>query len=407
MVDTALFPTLSTLFPGDALEAFLRSWPHEVFHYPGARERLPVASAPELSDMESLFLWSDTASEVSFAASLPSARDEVEAVDGLSPDAARAAFECGMTLTLPGAGAFESIFPTVGEYVESLRRELGIPVYSLTRAIVYASPAGGGTSLHFDRNANIVAQLTGRKRWLVAPNYAVEHPTQRFSTRQRKPPHPRLSDYLTEPLPRELPPESAKRAVEVVLEPGDVLFVPYGWWHQTEAVEDSIQLNFTASMPSWSELITYGLRRHLERRPHWRAFAQDVHSPDPERRASALERVRALLLELADMVTELDADRLPDDAAWWSRPTSRDMSRFRVPDGVTLSFESGVLEATGDGIDMEVELAGSLQAVGVWLAGRTGAFSVAQVQNEVADSKPGNIRRCILLLSHHGLLQPM
>lgn len=35
------------------------------------------------------------------------------------------------------------------------------------------------------------------------------------------------------------------RVFEVMPEPGELLFVPVGWWHQVEALEPSISVTFT------------------------------------------------------------------------------------------------------------------------------------------------------------------
>jgi len=35
------------------------------------------------------------------------------------------------------------------------------------------------------------------------------------------------------------------RAHEILLEPGEILFVPVGWWHQVKALDFSVTLTFT------------------------------------------------------------------------------------------------------------------------------------------------------------------
>ena len=46
-------------------------------------------------------------------------------------------------------------------------------------------------------------------------------------------------------------------AIDFILEPGEVFILPYGWWHQTLIVEDSISLThdfFNASnMKTWMD----------------------------------------------------------------------------------------------------------------------------------------------------------
>lgn len=35
------------------------------------------------------------------------------------------------------------------------------------------------------------------------------------------------------------------RTAEIVLEPGEVLFIPIGWWHQVEALDFSVSISYT------------------------------------------------------------------------------------------------------------------------------------------------------------------
>lgn len=77
---------------------------------------------------------------------------------------------------------FGRVFPALEDLASTLREELGLPLYTKARCLVYAAPAGPGTSLHFDANANLVIQLTGRKRWWITRNIHVIHPSDRYST---------------------------------------------------------------------------------------------------------------------------------------------------------------------------------------------------------------------------------
>ena len=404
----SLYPTLAALFPGNSIHEFLRTWPNAPYHCRGPRARLPMAHVPELLDVDSLLTWAQEVPLATFAAALPRARDESEMALGLRAMTARAAFESGMTISTPGLGPLESVFPVGQRFVRPLHRELGLPPSATTRSIIYCSPAGRGTSLHFDRNTNIVVQLAGTKRWTLAPNYEVAYPTKRYSTKQSAPPHPYLQDYLDQPLPTELSAASAAEAIEVALEPGDVLVVPYGWWHQTEAVTDSLQMNFTAAMVSYADIVTKALRRQLERRASWRAYAEDLYSPAAPAREAGLAKLCALLDELSDIVAEMTPEQVPDDAAFWHRAANeRPDPQFAVPAGISLRFEAGALEVVGDDIELTLELKGSLAALGAWLSGLSGGFSLSEVQDALSTTSPTNLRRCLSLLSRHGAIEQL
>lgn len=91
---------------------------------------------------------------------------------------------------------------------------------------------GAFTPTHFDSyGCNWVAQIDGRKRWrLFAPDAADMPPT--------RVPFEESTVWLAKPLP-----VPCAGGFEVVLEPGDVLFVPHHWWHQVDSLTDSVSAN--------------------------------------------------------------------------------------------------------------------------------------------------------------------
>ncbi|EDV19055.1 uncharacterized protein TRIADDRAFT_62491 [Trichoplax adhaerens] len=108
---------------------------------------------------------------------------------------------------------------------------------------------GASTPCHYDSyGCNLVAQLYGRKKWLlVAPDesqymYPIRVPYEEssiFSAVNMK--SPNLVSY----------PKFANVTIyEVILEPGDVLFVPKYWWHDVECLETAISVNTWIALPS-------------------------------------------------------------------------------------------------------------------------------------------------------------
>ncbi|KAK3287011.1 hypothetical protein CYMTET_5462 [Cymbomonas tetramitiformis] len=109
---------------------------------------------------------------------------------------------------------------------------------------------GAKTQLHQDAyGVNIVAQLYGKKRWVLFPPSASEYlyptrvPYEESSTfgsvnldRPDRQSHPRFTEC-----------DSAR---EAVLCPGDVLFVPKHWWHHVECLETSVSINQWIDKPS-------------------------------------------------------------------------------------------------------------------------------------------------------------
>lgn len=98
-------------------------------------------------------------------------------------------------------------------------------------------PAGTVTPLHHDEMNILVCQVYGRKRWtLISPNQTplVYNEVGVYSAVDLDDP-----DYERHPLFGQVD------AVEFTLEPGEVLFLPVGWWHHVRALDISISLSFT------------------------------------------------------------------------------------------------------------------------------------------------------------------
>jgi len=114
----------------------------------------------------------------------------------------------------------------------------------------WLGPARTVTPLHCDYDDNIFAQVWGRKRIFLAP----PHHDAFLYTREANPMlfgspfDPEAPDYERFPL--------ARRAavVEVIVEPGDMLYVPAGWYHQVRA------LSFSLSANRWARALPFALR---------------------------------------------------------------------------------------------------------------------------------------------------
>ena len=105
----------------------------------------------------------------------------------------------------------------------------------------WLSAAHTSAPMHRDVAQNIFFQLVGRKRFYLYPPAATpwlySHPLSsalpnysRFD--------PEQPDYERFPLSRRVQP------LEVILDPGDALYLPSRWWHQVRSLDISISLNF-------------------------------------------------------------------------------------------------------------------------------------------------------------------
>lgn len=103
---------------------------------------------------------------------------------------------------------------------------------------VWVGPEGVVTPLHHDLTNNLFVQVSGRKRFYLASALEVEGLYNYH--------HVYSSASLSEPDLAACPELARVRVFEVELEPGDVLFLPVGWWHEVVGLSASISLTFTA-----------------------------------------------------------------------------------------------------------------------------------------------------------------
>jgi hypothetical protein len=104
----------------------------------------------------------------------------------------------------------------------------------------WIGPAGTLTALHHDLTNNLIAQIVGRKRIRLAPAaevgklYNDQHVFSEIADLEAPgldpTRHPRLAHL---------------RFYDVLLEPGEILFVPLGWWHQVKSLDFSVTVTYT------------------------------------------------------------------------------------------------------------------------------------------------------------------
>jgi len=111
------------------------------------------------------------------------------------------------------------------------------PVLAQSRIFLWFGPGGTVTPLHHDSMNILLAQVYGRKRVMLIPSFQTPCVYNRVGVYSavdcEKP------DYTRFPLFRK-----ATR-LKVLLEPGQVLFIPVGWWHHVRSMDESISLSFT------------------------------------------------------------------------------------------------------------------------------------------------------------------
>ena len=241
-----------------------------------------LPSIPLLDSLDTLLAtWPDTVDAID-----PEVADEAVRT-AVSVDEARSRFATGTSLLF---NEVQDHVPELVTWLDTIRADLELSALTQRRCLIYATPAGGGTAPHFDQNVNFVLQVHGTKRWLLAPNIHVSRPMTRHT--MGLPVDPELETYADLPMP-----DALADHLEIVLEPGSVLFVPRGTWHATSAITDAVSLNFTFSAPTWLDLFGAALRSKLALSSAWRETA----SPP------SVAVFEALLRELADEATSWSA----------------------------------------------------------------------------------------------------
>jgi hypothetical protein len=132
-------------------------------------------------------------------------------------------------LDQPGASALLDDLPPLPELFASPPRADDVALW--------LGPAGTRTPLHHDWMNAAIAQVCGRKRIHLIPAWhapRVSNRESRFADVDCEAPdlarHPRFAEA---------------RVYDVVLAPGELLFVPVGWWHQVRALDPSITVTLT------------------------------------------------------------------------------------------------------------------------------------------------------------------
>ncbi|MES2298897.1 MAG: cupin-like domain-containing protein [Pseudomonadota bacterium] len=165
-----------------------------------------------------------------------------------APDRAMQDMSMGAYLELVAAGA-PGLPPYLGNLeLRALNSLCHWPSYfeKMGPPRFWLGPAGTVTPLHCDYDDNVFAQIWGRKRIFLAPPHHDQflYPSAANAILFGSPFDPEAPDFEAFPLARQA------ALVECLVGPGDLLYVPAGWYHQVRALTFSLSANrWARAMP--------------------------------------------------------------------------------------------------------------------------------------------------------------
>jgi len=235
----------------------------------------------------------------------------------VSPIAARRLYDSGITLLVQK-------MPVLTRLAQDIVRVLGFPRNSILCSLFCNQP-GAKTLPHFDSADTLTVQITGSKTWRLAPNAHVRLPTTTWAYPDVSAHELRL--YTHGQFPSTMPDENLETHR---LEPGAMLYVPRGYWHETESSEESVSLHIHILPSMWADVVLKTLRARLLRDDAWRATAYRLWGLE---RAGDWDASKAL-----DALREAVATLTPEDmhrpAPWAPAPDDRIAPRARGSVGV-------------------------------------------------------------------------
>lgn len=105
------------------------------------------------------------------------------------------------------------------------------------RVLMWLGPQNTMGRFHMDLANSVLAQVKGRKEIRIVPSFSLPYVYHDFAMVSAL----NLDDWDEQRFPmfKHVP------VITLILEPGEMLFIPIGWWHQVRALSPSISLTFT------------------------------------------------------------------------------------------------------------------------------------------------------------------
>jgi ribosomal protein L16 Arg81 hydroxylase len=182
----------------------------------------------------------------------------------------------------------------------------------------YLSPDNSGADTHFDARVATTLQIEGKKRWRFSPAPALAWPLSNAQVRQGG--HPYWMLPWTDSLDwARLEKVDESGFMEVVLEPGDLLCLPAGTWHNAKAIGSSLALNLIFSPLNFFTFLTNLIEPAFLSKAEWRSgpppfVAENVSSADLP--STIKQYLTQRLSELSTFINTIEHDETHMNKIW-------------------------------------------------------------------------------------------
>lgn len=213
----------------------------------------------------------------------------------LSPKRLYSAFHGGDTISIQAA---ERLWAPLANFSASIADALS----AVVGVNIYMTPANSqGFNVHFDTHEVFVVQVEGSKRWFVYERYhdsPVESGNARQYVRKQAQPKPTEEEVLLE---------------EILLEEGDVLYLPRGFPHKAKTSgEPSIHLTLGVHTMYWMDMLKAAVEVVAEQDHRFRRSLPPGFTHDPEVTATMSKTFGELVAALHESI-DATGERVIDE----------------------------------------------------------------------------------------------
>jgi hypothetical protein len=257
-------------------------------------------------------------------------------------------YDAGATLCM---SQVESRLPTLVPFLAAIKRQLGYPGRVSFNA--YLSPPGSGFNWHFDSRIASTLQIEGTKRWRFSAYPAIAWPRANGTLEADGTAHYADPSVVAADWERLRGLDEAE-VTEVLVEPGDLLVLPAGVWHEAcGGAGGSLALNLSFTPISYTLIVRNLLDAVLTPDAGWRGPAPVLALDVPGQvESQAVAAISAQLARAAAVLQSLSGDSAAVVRTWESlvqNPNPGVRAPVQAPIAATVVAAHERLRVRGDG----------------------------------------------------------